>query len=280
MSSMAKDQGGMSNVQRRRWRPDWLTIYTGAVIVFLFLPVALIVLFSFHSTPSLSFPIEGFSLRWYREAFSRSDLLPALKSSCIVAGATALISAVLGTLAGFGLTRIHSRVRSVVAAISSLPIMLPGLFLGIALLSFFAVMRVHLSLLTVVIAHIIYALPYFVLVMTARLEQFDISLEEASQDLGATGWQTFRLVTFPLIAPSIIGGALLVFALSFDEFLITFFVIGSQSTLPMVIWSMLRRTINPSVNAIATMIMTFSLTLILVGGRLADLRTSLAGQKK
>ncbi len=114
--------------------------------------------------------------------------------------------------------------------------------------------------------------------MVARLHQYDLSLEEASQDLGATGWQTFRLVTFPLIAPSIIGGALLVFALSFDEFLITFFVIGSQSTMPMLIWSMLRRTINPSVNAVATMILTFSILLILVGNRLADLRSTLAGR--
>ena len=139
--------------------------------------------------------------------------------------------------------------------------------------------KVHLSLGTVIIAHIVYALPYFILVMVSRLDQFDISLEEASQDLGATTWQTYRLVTFPLIAPSVIGGALLVFALSFDEFLITFFVIGSQSTLPMLIWSMLRRTINPSVNAIATLIMTFTLVLILIGSRLTDLRTTLAGRR-
>jgi ABC-type spermidine/putrescine transport system permease subunit II len=131
----------------------------------------------------------------------------------------------------------------------------------------------------VIIAHIIYALPYFILVIVSRLERYDLSMEEASQDLGATGWQTFRLVTFPLISPSIIGGALLVFALSFDEFLITFFVIGSQSTMPMVIWSMLRRTITPSVNAVATIFMVFSLVLILIGNRLADLRISYSGQK-
>ena len=202
-----------------------------------------------------------------------------MKNSIIVGVITALVSAVLGTLAGLGLTCIHSRFSTSIGLISNLPIMLPGLFLGIALLSFFSLMRVHLSLSTVIIAHIIYALPYFILVMVARLEHYDLSMEEASQDLGATGWQTFRLVTFPIISPSIIGGALLVFALSFDEFLITFFVIGSQSTMPMLIWSMLRRTINPSVNAVATIFMVFSLVLILIGNRLADLRIGITGQK-
>jgi len=269
-----------TNQQRqRRIKMDWLKLFTAGVIIFLFLPVVLIVLFSFHNTPSLSFPFLGFSLRWYREIFNRSDLLPALKNSFIVATVTAVVSAVLGILAGFGLTRIHNKISRLIKVISNIPIMLPGLFLGIALLGYFSFVKVHLSLGTVIIAHIVYALPYFILVMVARLDQFDISLEEASQDLGATTWQTYRLVTFPLIAPSVIGGALLVFALSFDEFLITFFVIGSQSTLPMLIWSMLRRTINPSVNAIATLIMTFTLVLILIGSRLTDLRTTLAGRR-
>jgi spermidine/putrescine transport system permease protein len=258
---------------------DWLTLYTIGVICFLFVPVLLIILFSFHSTPSLSFPFKGFSLRWYVEAFNQSDLIPALKNSLMVASVTAISSAVLGILAGFGITRIHSRISRIIGVVANIPIMLPGLFLGIALLGYFSYLKVHLSLVTVILAHIIYTLPYFVLVMVARLDQFDISLEEASQDLGATIWQTFRLVTFPLIGPSIIGGALLVFALSFDEFLITFFVIGSQSTLPMVIWSMLRHTINPSVNAIATLTITFSLFLILVGNRLTDLRSTIAGRK-
>lgn len=264
--------------ERKTWW-NWLAIYTLGVVIFLFLPVVLIILFSFHNTASLSFPFEGVSLRWYREVFDRTDLIPALQSSLLVALITALASAVLGTLAGFGLTRLDNRVSRFVSVMANIPIMLPGLFLGISLLGFFSLLDIHLSLFTVIVAHIVYALPYFVLVMVARLDQFDISLEEASHDLGANGWQTFIRVTFPLIAPSIIGGAMLVFALSFDEFLITFFVIGSQSTLPMVIWSMLRRTINPSVNAIATLIISFSLLLILIGNRFTDLRSSLSGSR-
>jgi spermidine/putrescine transport system permease protein len=275
---MAKTDRSVELYNKRKFRMSWLTLYTVSVVIFLFLPVLLIVLFSFHRTPSLSFPFEGFSLRWYREAINRSDLLPALKNSLVVASLTASFSALLGTLAGFGLTRIRSKFSATVGAISKVPIMLPGLVFGIALLSFFSMLNTRLSLGTVIVAHIVYALPYFVLVMVARMGQFDQTLEEASQDLGATPWQTFRLVTFPLIAPSVIGGTLLVFALSFDEFLITFFVIGSQSTMPMLIWSMLRRTINPSVNAIATLIITISLALILIGNWVTDLRSTLAGR--
>ena len=127
------------NQQRqRRIKMDWLKLFTAGVIIFLFLPVVLIVLFSFHNTPSLSFPFLGFSLRWYREIFNRSDLLPALKNSFIVATVTAVVSAVLGILAGFGLTRIHNKISRLIKVISNIPIMLPGLFLGIALLGYFS----------------------------------------------------------------------------------------------------------------------------------------------
>ncbi len=260
-------------------RFDWLTVYSIVVMIFLFLPIGLIVLFSFHSSPRLAFPFEGLSFRWYREVFIRADLIPALFNSLIVGGATTLISMTLGVLAGLGLTRSRSRFASIVGTLTSLPILMPGLFLGVALLSLFAMLKIHLSLLTVIIGHTIYTIPYFILVIRSRLERFDLMLEEASRDLGANRFQTFRLVTLPIIRSSVIGASLLVFALSFDEFLITFFIIGSDSTLPMLIWSMLRRTINPSVNAVATMILTFSLILILVGNRLADLKISLAERK-
>lgn len=273
------DQFPNKNLKRVKRRFDWLAVYCIGVMIFLFFPIGLIVLFSFHSTPSLAFPFEGFSLRWYREVFIRSDLIPALLNSLIVGSATTIISMTLGVLAGIGITRSRSRFALIVGALTGLPILLPGLFLGVALLSLFAMLKIHLSLLTVVIGHTIFTIPYFILVIRSRLERFDLMLEEASRDLGANRFQTFRMVTFPIIRSSVIGAALLVFALSFDEFLITFFIIGSDSTLPMLIWSMLRRTINPSVNAIATMILTFSLILILIGNKLADLKTSLADRK-
>ena len=279
MPNLSTEQIADKEVKRAKKRFDWLTFYTLAVMVFLFLPIGLIVLFSFHNTASLTFPFKGLSFRWYREVFIRADLIPALMNSLTVAGATTAISVVLGVLAGLGLTRSRSRFASTIGVLVSLPILLPGLFLGIILISFFAMSKIHLSLQTVIIGHIIYTIPYFVLVIKSRLEHFDLQLEEAGRDLGANRFQTFFLVTFPLIRPAVIGASMLVFALSFDEFLITFFIIGSDSTLPMLIWSMLRRTINPSVNAIATMIITFSLILILIGSKLSDLKTTLTERK-
>ena len=279
MPNLSTEKIADKEVKRAKKRFDWLTFYTLAVMVFLFLPIGLIIIFSFHSTASLTFPFKGLSFRWYREVFIRADLIPALMNSLTVAGATTAISMVLGVLAGLGLTRSRSRFASTIGVLVSLPILLPGLFLGIILISFFAMSKIHLSLQTVIIGHIIYTIPYFVLVIKSRLEHFDLQLEEAGRDLGANRFQTFFLVTFPLIRSAVIGASMLVFALSFDEFLITFFIIGSDSTLPMLIWSMLRRTINPSVNAIATMIITFSLILILIGSKLSDLKTTLTERK-
>jgi spermidine/putrescine transport system permease protein len=251
----------------RRLRIHWFDIFTAGVFLFLFAPLFIIILFSFNESARLSFPITGFSLRWYVEVLNSSVFRSAVKNTLIVGTATSATAVIVGTLASLGLTRYHSRLTKMLSSLMVIPISLPALFLGIALLAYFALLQTRLSLFTVVIGHLIYTLPYFVLVATARLEGFDIVLEEAARDLGATAWQTFWRVTFPIIAPSIIGAGILVFALSFDEFLITFFVIGSQSTLPMVIWSMMRRTIDPRINAISTMLVIASLLFILIMNR-------------
>ncbi len=254
--------------RRRRLRIPWFDIFTAGVFLFLFAPILIIILFSFNESARLSFPITGFSLHWYVEVLNSSVFKSAVKNTLIVGTATSLIAVIIGTLASLGLTRYRFRLRGVLSSLMMVPISLPALFLGITLLAYFAVLKVRLSLLTVIVGHLIYTLPYFVLVANARLERFDIVLEEAARDLGATAWQTFWRVTFPIIAPSVIGAGLVVFALSFDEFLITFFVIGSQSTLPMVIWSMMRRTIDPRINAISTMLVITSLLFILITNRL------------
>lgn len=253
--------------RRRRLRIPWFDIFTAGVFLFLFAPILIIILFSFNESPRLSFPITGFSLHWYVEVLNSSVFKSAVKNTLIVGTATSLIAVIIGTLASLGLTRYRFRLRGALSSLMMVPISLPALFLGITLLAYFAVLKVRLSLLTVIVGHLIYTLPYFVLVANARLERFDIVLEEAARDLGATAWQTFWRVTFPIIAPSVIGAGLVVFALSFDEFLITFFVIGSQSTLPMVIWSMMRRTIDPRINAISTMLVIASLLFILIMNR-------------
>jgi spermidine/putrescine transport system permease protein len=233
--------------------------------------MGIIILFSFNASPALSFPISGFSLRWYREVLANPVFMTALKNTLIVGSITTVICVTVGTITALALTRYDFKLKSGVESLIILPMSLPGLMLGIALLSFFISIRLSLSLGTVVIGHLIYTLPYFVLVATARLERFNRVVEEAAMDLGCTPWQTFWKVTFPIIAPSIVGAGVIVFALSFDEFLITFFVIGSESTLPMLIWSMMRRSIDPRVNAISTLLMATSSLLILLLNRVIDI---------
>ena len=238
--------------------------FTIAGLVFLWAPLLLVALFSFHSTGSLTFPFEGFSTRWYDEVFSNEVISTAAKNSLIVATSTALITVLLGTLAAYGLTRTSSRLRGPLSLLFFLPITLPGLFIGIALLVAFSRVEWTLSLVTVTIAHLVYVFPFFFLVARAALERLDPALEETAADLGAGRWTVFRRVTLPQVWPVLVGAACLAFALSFDEFVITFFVIGPDSTLPLYIWSGLRRTIDPSINAISTLLLAFTILLFVV----------------
>jgi spermidine/putrescine transport system permease protein len=238
--------------------------FTIAGLVFLWAPLLLVALFSFHSTGSLTFPFEGFSTRWYDEVFSNEVIRTAAENSLVVATSTALITVLLGTLAAYGLTRTRSRLRGPLSLLFFLPITLPGLFIGIALLVAFSRVEWTLSLVTVTIAHLVYVFPFFFLVARAALERLDPALEETAADLGAGRWTVFRRVTLPQVWPVLVGAAGLAFALSFDEFVITFFVIGPDSTLPLYIWSGLRRTIDPSINAISTLLLAFTMLLFVV----------------
>jgi spermidine/putrescine transport system permease protein len=244
-----------------RQRSPVTTAITIAALLFLFLPLAVVVLFSFHKTAGLSFPFHGFSLRWYRSVWSSDDFRSAALNSLWVALPVAGLTLVLGTLAAYGLSRSPSRLRGPLALLFFLPITLPGLFLGISLLVFFARVNVQLSLKTVVAAHLVYVFPYFLLMARAALDRLDPALEEAAADLGASPVKVFRRVTLPQIWPILVGATCLAFALSFDEFIITFFVIGSDATLPLFIWSRLRRTIDPSINVISTALLAITLGL-------------------
>jgi spermidine/putrescine transport system permease protein len=237
---------------------------TIAALLFLYVPLAVVVLFSFHETGSLSLPFTGFSLRWYRFVLSDPGFRSALENSLFVAAWTSVITLLLGTLASFGLARTRSRLRGPLALLFFLPITLPGLFIGLSMLVFFVRVNIDLSLTTVIIAHCVYVFPYFLLIAIAALERLDPALEEAAADLGANGWLRFWRVTMPQIWPLLVGATCLAFALSFDEFVITFFVIGPDGTLPLYIWSQLRRTVDPSINVVSTLLMTVTLVLWLV----------------
>jgi ABC-type spermidine/putrescine transport system permease subunit II len=233
------------------------------VLLYLWFPVLVVVIFAFQKSSRLTLPYEGPSLRWFRFLATDSTFRAAFLASLRVAVAASVAAMVVGTLAGLALTRYRLRFARGVEFAALAPIALPGLFLGIALLTYFSRVGLHLSLVTVFLAHLLYVTPYVLLVVLSRLQRFDLVVEEAARDLGATAWQTFWRVTFPVIWPAIAAGALLAFALSFEEFLITLFVIGSDSTLPLVVWSRMRRTIDPSVNAVATLLLAvFALSLI------------------
>ena len=242
----------MSEAPRRSVPTMLVTIIA---LAFLFLPPVVVVLFSFHSSASLTFPFEGFSLRWYDEVLGSPEFRAAARNSLVVATATSAVTLVLGTLTAYGLTRSRSRWRVPLTLMFFLPVTLPGIFLGLALLVFFAEVTLPLSLLTVFIAHCLFVFPFFLLMAQAALSRTDPALEEAAADLGASRAMVFRRVTLPQIWPVLLGAAALAFALSFDEFIITFFVVGPDSTLPMYVWGGLRRNTDPSINTVSTLLL-------------------------
>lgn len=247
-----------------RLRSPGTAAITAAALVFLWAPLAIVVLFSFHSTGGLSFPFEGLSLRWYASVLDNGEFQRALVNSLVVALATSLVTLVVGMLAALGLSKVHGRLRPILGGLFFIPLTLPGLFIGLSLLVWFSRINLPPSLTTVALAHVVYVFPYFVLIMMAVLDRLDLTLEETAADLGAGPWEAFWRVTFPQVWPVMLAASCLAFALSFDEFIITFFVIGADSTLPMYIWSQLRRTVNPGINVISTMLMAVTILLWLV----------------
>lgn len=241
-------------------------------MLFLYAPVGLIVLFSFHSTPSLSLPFEGFSLRWYETIFNSYDFRTALYNSLIVASASAAVTTVLGTLSALALMRMKGKAKSAFAFLNFAPIAMPGLFLGIALVILFSLIGLPRSLVTIIIGHTLFTLPFFVESVRSRLEYFDLSFEEAARDLGASPLKAFWLVTLPIIGPTIAGAAILTVALSLDEFLITVFVTGTDTTLPLLILSMIRRAVDPSINAASVIMLVMTIGIIGVAGLVMTMR--------
>jgi spermidine/putrescine transport system permease protein len=255
----------MGSTLRRHALQALLPGFTLLVVVFLFMPIVVVVLFSFNASSGLSFPIEGLSLRWYENLFSDPTYVAALEDSAQVALAAAAITAIVGTMAAFGLTFVPGRRRALLAALFFAPIALPGLFVGLSLLVLFAELEVTLSLVTVTAAHVLFTLPFFILVARAALDRFDPAYLELAADLGAAPVERFRRVTLPMVGPILVAGTALTFALSFDEFIITSFVIGPSNTVPLVVWSSMHRSIDPSVNALASLLLTVTVVLALLG---------------
>ena len=259
-----------------------MRIYAFFVYVFLYTPIAIIALFSFSAGRSAS-QFEGFSVQWYGRALNNPFVMDALSNSLIVAFISATLASILGTLAAVGLQGVRGPLRAFFDALIYIAVMIPGIVIGIAtliaLVTVFDVVNPWLAQLwpedanppslsmgmgSLIAAHTMFTLALVVIIVRARLSSLEGVLGEASADLYATPFATFRQITLPLIAPAILAGFLLSFTFSFDDFIIAFFVAGSETTLPIYIFSSIRRGITPEVNAIGTMVMVASLILLII----------------
>jgi spermidine/putrescine transport system permease protein len=245
-----------------------LKIYCALLLVFLFAPTVTIVVFAFESSGRSTLPIEGFTLEWFRDIFNDPVVVRAFRTSAIVGLTTAMLAVTIGTLAAYAIHRRRTRTGNVVIGVSALPLAFPYLVLGISLLSMFHVLGIRLSIQTVIVGHLLITLPVVIVTVHARFATFDPAVEEAARDLGASPWRTFTSVTFPIIRPSVIGGGLLALALSLEEFIVTLFTTGGDSTVPVVIWGQMRRGVSPTVNAISSVLLAATVVLVLVTRKL------------
>jgi ABC-type spermidine/putrescine transport system permease subunit II len=249
--------------RRGRIFRGFLGCYAVFIYVFLFAPIGLLVLFSFNANRYGTFPITGWTLTWYRQAFSDYQVQDAVRTTIKIALQVTVISAVVGTAAAFPLVRSRLPFREGFRIILILPIMIPGILIGVSLLVLFtSTFHRTLSPETAVIGQAVYTTPFVILLVAARLQGFDNALERAAADLGANAFQRLRRVILPLIFPAILAGALFAFTLSLDEFIITYFLIGANNTLPIFIYTQIKFGITPEVNAVASMLLAGSLLLL------------------
>jgi spermidine/putrescine transport system permease protein len=247
----------------------WLRLPLIVTLVFLYVPIVVLVIMSFNAS-KLPFVWGGFSLEWYGALFQNADIREGLTNTLLVAFGATFFATILGTLTAIGIARYFR--SSLLEAFSLAPAILPDIVLGIGLLVFYTLVGIGLGLHSVLLAHVVFGMALVAAVVTARLSQTDPSLEEASRDLGASAIVTFFRITLPSLAPAIIAGALLVFTLSLDEFVIAFFTDGpSTPTLPIVIYSMVRFGVTPDINALATLLMVVSFTVVIAAQRITKL---------
>ncbi|OJU18539.1 MAG: spermidine/putrescine ABC transporter permease PotC [Clostridiales bacterium 43-6] len=256
-------------------------IHAGLILLFLYLPIMVVVVFSFN-TSKRNIVFQGFTLEWYGKIFENQRLLESFKNTIIVALTSTVITTVIGTIGAIGLYKYKFKGKGVVDALMYIPVVIPEIILGIALLSIFAIMKMPLGILTLIIAHVTFSIPFVVFTVRARLNGFDPSIEEAAMDLGAGRIRTFFEVTLPCIMPGVLAGAMLALTLSMDDVIISFFTTGPTSTtLPMQIYSMVRSGVSPDVNALSTLILvgTIAVVVITQGGLFSLIKTKITKKK-
>ncbi|MCB0124347.1 MAG: ABC transporter permease [Caldilineaceae bacterium] len=273
MSASVTAQGVLPlNRRPRSLTERLLSVNLWLVFFFFYAPILVLVIFSFNSSRMVS-QWEGFSLAWYAKLFANEAIGLALRNSLLVGGISTVVSTIMGTLIAVGMERFRFRGQTALDSVLYLPIIIPDIAMAVMLLLFFVQaanvlgvvgFRFSLGLTTIILAHVAFNISYVAVVVRARLAGFDRTLEEAAADLYANEWATFRHVTLPLIMPGILGGALLAFTLSLDDFVVTFFTSGPGSTtLPLHIYSMVKTGITPEINALSTLMLLASIVLVL-----------------
>jgi spermidine/putrescine transport system permease protein len=242
-------------------------------LVFMLGPIVLVVVFSFGSNALIGFPMGALTFDWYLKLVGDTGFHAAFWTSLIVALSTAILSTLTGTLAAFGLMRVAPSVGRAILAALSLPVLLPPLVVAIAIVVLFVRgVGIGLGIPVVILGHILVTQPFVILIVAARLSRFDESAVEAARDLGATRWQAFRRVTIPLIATALVGAALVSAAISLDDFIIASFTIGGGNTISTFVWGKMRTTLDPSINAIATILLLLTVGLSAIALRVSRYR--------
>ena len=248
----------------KTWRNHALCAYAAAVLVFLYLPLVILAAYSFNSS-RLNAVWSGFTTHWYAALLQDRYVLDAFTNSITIALITTVVSTVLGTMAAFALHRYKFKCKNLIDGLLYLPILVPEIVMGLSMLVLFSQIHLALGKLTLIIAHITFCISFVVITVHSRLETLEPELEFAAQDLYATPWQTFRYVTLPLAMPGVVAGALIAFTLSIDDFVISFFVSGPDSTtLPLYIYGLVKRGLSPEINALSTLMMVATVSLVVL----------------
>lgn len=267
---MAGDYEAVSTSARVSKRLQY--VFAVAVFCFMFLPIFVLILFSFNANRYGTFPITGLTFQWYHDVFVDTQIQAALLTSLKVSAQVTVLAVLIGTCAAFPLSRARLRHRSWIRLGYTLPLMIPGLIIGVSLLILFTqVFGIQLSPTTAMIGQTVFTTPFVVLIVAAQLDSLDPMLDRAASDLGASKAQTLRHVTMPLISSAVVSGALFAFTMSMDEFIITMFLIGNDNTLPIYIYSQVRFGITPEVNALATLLLVVATLLMVISVALPTL---------
>lgn len=230
-------------------------LYLALVMLITYLPLLMVVVFSFNDS-KLTVGWKGFTLRWYQELFRDAALMEALENSILLGVLSCLFAAVIGTLGAIGMARVHFKTKGMMEYMSTIPMIVPEIILAMAFMAFFSTLGLPFGMVTLVIAHTAFCIPYVFMMVKARLVGIDKSLEEAARDLGASPARTFWDITLPLIMPAVLSGCILAFAMSFDDVVISLFVTGpTLSTLPIKVYTQLKTGVTPEINALCTVIL-------------------------